>query len=139
MTTNLLSVTLYSRAFALTPPGIFIAQLSALSILVSIFLPSSYRSQGQSVCTVNSNYAFMAQNLSVNPMYMFSHSIWLFQEDPGHPHPYPHILEVSLVWDFFGTGIPPLEPFHQPCFVLGIFKIGSHKLFVWVGFKPQSS
>jgi hypothetical protein len=29
-----------------------------------------------------------------------------------------------------------LEPLHQPSFVLSIFKIGSHELFAWVGFKP---
>jgi hypothetical protein len=32
-----------------------------------------------------------------------------------------------------------LEPLHQSFFVLGIFKIGSHKLFPWDGFEPQSS
>jgi hypothetical protein len=37
------------------------------------------------------------------------------------------------------TGSLPLEPLHQYCFVLGIFEIGSHKLFALDGLEPQSS
>jgi hypothetical protein len=32
-----------------------------------------------------------------------------------------------------------LEPLHQPFFVMGFFEIGSHILFTWAGFEPQSS
>jgi hypothetical protein len=32
-----------------------------------------------------------------------------------------------------------LEPLHQPCFVVAVFKIHSHKLFVWAGFELRSS
>jgi hypothetical protein len=33
-------------------------------------------------------------------------------------------------------GAPPLEPLHQPCFLLDIFKIEFHKLFTQAGFEP---
>jgi hypothetical protein len=31
------------------------------------------------------------------------------------------------------------EPPHKPCFVLGIFEIGSRKPFAWAGFEEWSS
>jgi hypothetical protein len=44
---------------------------------------------------------------------------------------------------FFSTGVWTqglhLESLHQPFFVIGFFEIGSHKLFAWAGFQPQSS
>jgi hypothetical protein len=32
-----------------------------------------------------------------------------------------------------------LEPLHEPFLVISFLKIGSHKLFPWAGFEPQSS
>jgi hypothetical protein len=37
------------------------------------------------------------------------------------------------------AGALPFESHRQPIFVLGIFKIGSHDLFIRDGFKPRSS
>jgi hypothetical protein len=37
------------------------------------------------------------------------------------------------------AGALPLEPFHEPFLVSGIFEIGSLELFAQAGFEPQSS
>jgi hypothetical protein len=51
-----------------------------------------------------------------------------------------HFLSFFL---FYGMGVLTQdlhpEPIHQPFFVMGVFEIGSCKLFAWAGFKPQSS
>jgi hypothetical protein len=52
------------------------------------------------------------------------------------------LSEHQPVCFFFGLpflATLPLEPLHQPFLVLGIFEIGSHELFAWVGFKLPSS
>jgi hypothetical protein len=33
------------------------------------------------------------------------------------------------------AGTLALEPLHQPCFVLGVFKVGFHELFSGTGFE----
>jgi hypothetical protein len=33
----------------------------------------------------------------------------------------------------------PLEPLHQPFFLLDVFEIVSHELFAWAAFEPWSS
>jgi hypothetical protein len=52
-------------------------------------------------------------------------------------------LNIFLFFFFCGAGAWTqglhLEPFLQPCFVKDFFKIGSHELFAWAGFEPQSS
>jgi hypothetical protein len=53
---------------------------------------------------------------------------------------------VVFLFLFDGAGIQsqdragalPLEPLHQPFFVLSIFNIGSHELFAWAAFELQS-
>jgi hypothetical protein len=86
--------------------------------------------------------------------------VWLRQSDLGSN---PRAAKRSLKWPKFltlvlsysgvfccsfcfcficGTGVWTqglhFEPLHQPFFVMGIFEIGSHKLFAWASFKPQS-
>jgi hypothetical protein len=51
----------------------------------------------------------------------------------------------SFFSDFFFWGtevwtqVLHIEPLHQPFFVKGVFKMGSHKLFAWTDFEPRSS
>jgi hypothetical protein len=61
-----------------------------------------------------------------------------------HPQNYP--LRLILFISFFlsitgawtqGFHLEPLQK--RPVFVKVVFEIGSHKLFAWAGFKPQSS
>jgi hypothetical protein len=70
-----------------------------------------------------------------------------------HLFPLPDIYFLCLFFEnlflfalfFWGGGTGAwtqglhLEPFHQPFFVLGFLKIGSHKLFAWAGFELWSS
>jgi hypothetical protein len=56
----------------------------------------------------------------------------------------PKIWDIGSIFFFFcGTGFWTqglhLESLCQPFFVMGFFKIGSHKLFAWAGFKSWSS
>jgi hypothetical protein len=55
---------------------------------------------------------------------------------PQHPSLFLVLVLVLVV--LLGRRLP-LEPLHQPCFVLGIFEIGSRELFAQAGFKPRSS
>jgi hypothetical protein len=61
---------------------------------------------------------------------------------PGFP-PSTILFGSGFFFFFCGTGIWTqglyLEPFHQPFFMMGFFKIGSLKLFPQAGFEPQSS
>jgi hypothetical protein len=56
----------------------------------------------------------------------------------GAPEPGGACKQQKLFFFFF-DGSLHLEPLHQPCFVLGIFKIGSLELFAWAGFESESS
>jgi hypothetical protein len=41
-------------------------------------------------------------------------------------------------WGLNSGPTPHFEPFYQPFFVMGFFKIGSRELFAWAGFEPWS-
>jgi hypothetical protein len=46
---------------------------------------------------------------------------------------------VFFLWHYRDLNSGPPAPLCQPFFVMVFFEIGSHELFVWAGFKPQSS
>jgi hypothetical protein len=49
----------------------------------------------------------------------------------------PFVIYLFILW-YWGLSLP-LEPFHQPFFVMSFFKTVSHKLFAPADFKHPSS